>query len=60
MKNWRAFGPWFHRRLRVLWTRSWVQSGVWAWRVWGRAFGSVLRMRLARVMSSDGDVVVVK
>lgn len=57
LKNSRAFGPWFHKRFRVLWTRSWVQSMLWASRVCGRAFESVLRMRLVMVMSC-GDVVV--
>lgn len=58
LKNWRAFGPWFQRRLRVLWTRYWVQFMLWAWRVWGRAFESVLRMRLVMVMSCGGGDVV--
>lgn len=54
LKNWRAFGPWFHKRLRVLWTRSWVHSMLWAWRVWVRALESVLRTRLVMIMSCDG------
>lgn len=31
---------------------------LWAWRVWGRALESVLRMRLVMVMSCGGDDVV--
>lgn len=31
---------------------------LWAWRVWGRAFESVLRMRLVMVMSCGGGNVV--
>lgn len=43
----------------ILWTRSGVHWTVWVLRVWVRAFGSVLRMRLVMLMSSSGGGVVV-
>lgn len=38
----------------ILWTRSGVHWTVWVLRVWVRAFGSVLRMRLVMLISSSG------
>lgn len=54
LKNWRALGAWFHRRLRTLLTRIGVHWNGRASRVLGRFCVSVLRMRLAMTGESSG------
>lgn len=53
LKNWRALGPWFHKRLMILWKRCGVHWIVL--RAWGRPFGGVLRIRLVMFISSSGS-----
>lgn len=54
LKNWRDLGPWFHRRLRVLVTSSGVYWTGLFFRAEVRVCGSVVRTRLARVVSGRG------
>lgn len=54
MKNCRALGPWFHRRLRTLLTSCGVHWKEGFDRVSGRDVGSDSRMSFATVASSEG------
>lgn len=52
LKNWRALGPWFQRRLRTVWTKWGVQLvRVWRFRVIVSEL-SVLRINLAMAVGS--------
>lgn len=61
MKNWRALGPWFQRRLRTLLTRCGVHWKLRFVRVSEREVGSDSRTSFAMVASSedDGDWITV-
>lgn len=55
LKNRRALGPWFQRRLRIVWTKFGVHSG-WLWRVWVSDSGlSDFRIRSVMVVRSSGS-----
>ncbi len=64
LKNWRALGPWFQRRFRMLLIKSGVHWIFGFWMVWVRVCGSELRMTLVKVAASCGGgggfVVVVR
>lgn len=54
-KKWRALGPWFHRRLRTLVTRSGVRVRAWVSRDRVRVLGVELSTRsVIRVSVSCG------
>lgn len=52
LKNWRALGPWFHSRFRILFTRSDVQQTELVFIFWVRACESNFRMRSERLAAS--------